>query len=749
MISPSPAWVWQPIADPLHIAGGAALLLALAAFAYMRIGSMRPIAAGALFVMRIAAIAAVSVLLLGPSREIPQPDSSQRPRLTFLIDTSESMRTTDCGGESRLAHIAGEILPLAQLREFDQDFRVELRGFDEALHPLPMEPLYASPADLADGRATHLAESVTTAVSQLGGSQAGDVLVVLSDGRDSEDASIQPAAALAQSKQVPIFTMAVGTDVSAVDAALLAVPMQDTLLPGEPGAILVRVYQAGLEGRTAAVSLRTGGETREFPVEIGNQSVVELQVPVIEKEPGHYEFEVSLDPLGGETELSNNSQTIFCEVVQRRIRVLILEGQPYWDTKFVAQSLRKDERVELTQITQVNFEKQETIVSRVADGSPAVPQSPADWARYDVVVLGRGMEHVLSMESARNLVQFVSDGGGQLVLARGLPYDRSLAEGQDLAGVLGVLEPVVWGPERLPQATLELTQSGSASPWFSPVNMGTDAARAFERLPGFELVESVQREKPGTLVLARAHIGGGPANSGSPAIVRMPYGKGTVIGILGEGSWRWSLLPPDEVDLRGFYDTLWSNLIRWLALGGDFPPGEQVSLQLSRTAARLGDEFTIDVAYKHAPPDGAAPRLEVIGPDGVSMDLALHDLPGAFPRYRATLTPEATGIHEVRLAAPGMNPSELARKFSVYDVNLERLHTAVNPTPLRILAEHTGGRFLGTDEMSELLSYLDRHLASLQTPPRLEYLWDRGVILTLLLMWMGIEWITRRAAGLW
>ena len=279
--------------------------------------------------------------------------------------------------------------------------------------------------------------------------------------------------------------------------------------------------------------------------------------------------------------------------------------------------------------------------------------------------------------------------------------------------------------------------------------MGTDAAQAFERLPGFELVESVQREKPGALVLARAHVGGGPANAGSPAIVRMPYGRGNVIGILGEGSWRWSLLPPDEVDLRGFYDTLWSNLIRWLSLGGDFPPGGQVALQLSRTAARLGDEFTIDVAYKHASTDGAAPRLEVIGPDGAAVDVALHNLPGAFPRYRATLTPGATGIHEVRLAAPGMQPAELSRKFSVYDVNLERLHTAVNPTPLRILAEHSGGRFLATDEMSELLSYLDRHLASLQTPPRLEYLWDRGLILTLLLVWMGIEWITRRVAGLW
>jgi hypothetical protein len=525
--------------------------------------------------------------------------------------------------------------------------------------------------------------------------------------------------------------------------------MQDSLLPGEPGSILIRVYQAGLDGEVANITLRNGDESQQFPVDFQNQPVVELQLPIIEKEPGQYEFEVSLDAIGDEAELANNVQTVFCEVVERRIRVLILEGQPYWDTKFLAQSLRKDERIELTQITQVNFEKQETIVSRGEGASPAVPQAPADWSGYDIVVLGRGMEHVLSVEAARNLVQFVADAGGHVVLARGLPYDRGIAEGQDLAAVLGILEPVVWGDEQLPQATVELTSSGQATPWLSPVNMGIDAAQAFERLAGFELTESIQREKPGTLVLARAHIGGGPTDTGSPAIVRMPYGKGTVIGILGEGSWRWSLLPPEDQDLRGFYDMLWSNLIRWLALGGDFPPGEQVSLQLSRTSARLGDEFIVDVAYKHEPLEGTSPKLEVVGPAGTAVDVALHELPGAFPRYRATLTPTATGVHEVRLSAPGMNPAEVSRKFNVYDINLERLHTAVNPTPLRILAEHSGGRFLGTDEMSELLSYLERHLASLEMPPTLEYIWDRGAILTLLLVWMGIEWITRRALGLW
>jgi hypothetical protein len=259
----------------------------------------------------------------------------------------------------------------------------------------------------------------------------------------------------------------------------------------------------------------------------------------------------------------------------------------------------------------------------------------------------------------------------------------------------------------------------------------------------------VEREKSGTLVLARAYGAGGPDSDGQAAITSMSYGRGQIIGVLGEGLWRWSLLPPDRQDLRGFYDTFWSNLVRWLALGGDFAPGQQVSLQLSRTSARLGDELTIDVVYRLPPTSGGNPRLELRNPQGEQSDVALHRLPGQSPRFRATVKPEHTGVHHVTVVAPGMQPAALDKRFSVYDVNLERLHTGANFLALEMLAEHTGGAMFDAGELSGLEDRLQRHRESLIVPPQREYIWDRGVILTLLLSWAGLEWLFRRAAGLW
>ena len=124
-----------------------------------------------------------------------------------------------------------------------------------------------------------------------------------------------------------------------------------------------------------------------------------MQIPIKQEEPGHYEYLVTVDSIGAEVEPNNNQQTVFCDVQKRRIRILILEGQPFWDSKFLAQSLRKDERIEVTQITQLTTNKRETLVTRVEDTAPQIPNTAKEWAQYDVVILGQALENILSDEA--------------------------------------------------------------------------------------------------------------------------------------------------------------------------------------------------------------------------------------------------------------------------------------------------------------------------------------------------------------
>ena len=124
-----------------------------------------------------------------------------------------------------------------------------------------------------------------------------------------------------------------------------------------------------------------------------------------------------------------------------RLKVLLLEGQPFWDTKFLAQSWRKDERIDLTQITQVSWKKQAKIVTRGDQENIQLPQKLDDLLRYDVIVLGRGVENLLDPQTASLLVSYVADHGGRVIFTRGRAYDPNTARGRQLGFALafGVL----------------------------------------------------------------------------------------------------------------------------------------------------------------------------------------------------------------------------------------------------------------------------------------------------------------------
>jgi hypothetical protein len=333
------------------------------------------------------------------------------------------------------------------------------------------------------------------------------------------------------------------------------------------------------------------------------------------------------------------------------------------------------------------------------------------------------------------------------VLARSRPYDETTDAGRAVARLLAPIEPVRWGTGRLPASQIQLTTSGRTGSWISAEKTQLDPDDAFRRLPPLEEIGRVASLPPASIVLAETL----PADGGEPhpAIVRLPVGRGATVAILGEGSWKWSLLTPENHDLRGFYDIFWSNLVRWLAFGGDFPPGQQASLQLSRRSVRLGDELTIDVAYRFATEGAAAPVLELTSPAGDTSQLVARRLPGPLPRYRVTFKTESSGIHHVKATTPGLTPHELTARFNVYDVNREKLNASADHLTLKILSDLSGGATVQPESFGDLADQLAKHRRSMEVPPRIEFIWDRAFIMWTLLIWISLEWLIRRTLGLW
>jgi hypothetical protein len=777
--------LWQPAASPLHIVAGAAGLAALAIFAYARGLARQRAASLALLLMRLVLIAALTLLLMGPSFLPPPSAQGVRPRLAVLLDTSGSMRTPDCQGLPRIEYAARNWLSPERLAKLSETCDVTLMGFDAAPQALSPDSLVRPAGQLAPGRSSCIAESVCKVLRDMPPDKGDLSLLLLSDGHESADLSLQPAALLARARSAPIHTVCLGGPTQVRDVLLVALARQEHLLSKEPGQIIAEVRQAGLGDAKTTLHAQCGDRDQTAPVDFAGRASVLVTLPVQQDQPGIYEYRLRVEAVDQEAETSNNAQSVFFDVTDQRIRVLMLEGEPFWETKFLAQSLRKDGRIELTQIAQLSQGSRKTVVTRTdgaaADGTPptgetapgpavaasatspagsaavtqpasapapAVPRTADEWARYNVVILGRGMEQVLDHDAAAQLIDFVATRGGQVIFARGQAYDGQTPAGRQMGRDLAVLEPVIWGNGVLYNLPLSLTPQGRSSPMFAMGGLDRDAE--LSRLPGFKVMPAVTREKAGTEVWARAAPPGALAPESPPAVACMNYGRGRIVAVLGEGLWQWSFLPPEMKSWDGLYDSFWSGLVRWLALGSDFPPGQTVSLKLGRSSVRLGDALSVDVVCKVKPPANFRPGVQVTDPSGAVQELTAMPLPDVEGRFHAELPARQCGVHQVVLSLPagaGLTPARQEKKFSVYDVDVERLEVAAHPEEMKRLSEQSGGLALAAGSAAEFPAQLSRQQSLRSVAQQPDFLWDRAMILAVLLLWAGAEWFARRRAG--
>src|SRR5690349_2949422 len=114
------ALLWRPAAPPTLIAGAAAVLGALALFVWFRTSAGHRVAGTASLLMRLAAVAALGVILMGPSRTPERRDTEVRPTLNVLLDTSASMLTPDCQGQARIRYAIDHWLTPQQLAELSR-----------------------------------------------------------------------------------------------------------------------------------------------------------------------------------------------------------------------------------------------------------------------------------------------------------------------------------------------------------------------------------------------------------------------------------------------------------------------------------------------------------------------------------------------------------------------------------------------------------------------------------------------------
>lgn len=729
---------WSPaIPDPWPWLVAIALPLCGVMLAWRANHSLHKASRATLTLLRGAAFAALAVLLLNPGHW-RQPDQEEQKLHAVLLDRSASMNVRDAGEATRWTRGRAFVQTLADEGKDKMKaltFSAELEGDALANDQKP------------DGAATavvHSGIALFSGAAGLGRKLAS--ITIISDGRQTREDAATELVLRAQAANVPIHVVPLGTDWGGKDLIVRATRRLVMSLPGKPVSVGVAVENRGLGLIRPQVRIvdATGKDVagRDVELDSGSKKIINIDVPKLPG--GEYRLVVPQQP--GEDIVHNNEDHFRVQELTSRTRVFIAEGAPYWDSKFLAQLLREQGFIDVRAVYRLNADRYFRVDAGssqpIASDESTFPEKPDDFAKLDLVVLGKGVEGFLTEERINALKSWVRDSGGALLMARGRPYAGKLPS-------LEALEPVEWGNALDGEFRFEPGSVGEAAGLFGQVLPEANDP-LWRQMPPLKDVIGIARLKPFAQVLAMGTKPTQVRDERVPLLVARHYGRGVVVVLNADGLWRWDF-DPQARKLGNMYEEFWTQLLQWTASYAEFLPGQELSLRLAEMTIKQGRATRASIGWRGGS-KVPLPKIRVYQGEQLISEVTASegetDTEGR-RSWTALVQPAEPGIYRVQALNNDKAGPEVMLRVQAPPTEQESL--AADPEFLHKLAEETGGAVWKPEDagkLAQLLFETPPPIAQVQTKAEWRPLWPHGWVLGAMVGMLGVEWWARRRRGL-
>jgi hypothetical protein len=534
-----------------------------------------------------------------------------------------------------------------------------------------------------------------------------NVIVLVSDGRDTAAPS-RPAAevlALLAERKAPVIVCAAGGATEPTDLAVLDVGVPPIAVADIPLKLTARLKAAVLDSAQERLRVQVRQEQpaaamlAEATCAAGDRPLetVAMSFTPERQAAGAADtrlrierLAVAVDQVPGEVvPAANNRRDVVVAVAPEKLRVLLLDAVPRWETRFAINILRRLPFVDLNAI----------IASTRPDGKLARDVRQGTWPADDatlslssVVIVGDVPADMLTQGERDSLDRWVKEQGGTLVRLAGGP-------------------PVSLPPE---EWQLRRTEVGRAHPLTRRIDV-----------PVLETTGTTQSAAPAaneaaTPLLVTLDPAGGPP---LPLIAVARDGAGKRVTVATDELWR--VLNPQDLDA---HTSLYAELVTWANTAGPAVDAPQADCFVAT------DREPISVVL----PDAAAAdaTVEAVSGDAVVATVKARDGVAVVP-------PQKAGQMRLRIAG---NEAMSAPVEIVAD-DAERNFLARNDAWLATLATRTGGAVGSLADLPRFIRSVPpkSHVERRETVWRP---WNSGWTIALLGGLLILEWVWRKWEGL-
>ncbi len=610
----------------------------------------------------------------------------------------------------------------------------------------------------ATGATTNIGRAVRQAIEKVDRSPIAGV-VLLTDGGINRGDSYEDIARFAQDRDVPLHIVGVGNAAPPQNVRVAEVIAPDNVFTQDPFAIVTQISAQGMVGQRVTVELvekqdgvnDSGTVVASQEITLAENNTAEpLTFKHRQQSVGRFVYQVQVPVSEYESVSDDNQRRITVNVVDNKIRVLLISGAPSWEYRYVSRLLERDDTFE------VSCWLQSADDDAARDGNVIIDHLPAtaeELFEYDAMILLDPDPMEFTSEWVELADRLVTRHGGGLVYAASRLHAPAFARDEATKELLRIL-PVTFDPD----ADLVLNQIGHYQKVSHPLIVPSSSqGHPVLKLPGDTSAElswanvgsvywhfPVLREKPVATVLMRHGDPRMENRFGAHILLATQYagsGRSAYLGI--DSTWRWRAYG-DSV-----FNKFWVQLVRYVVEGKLVGGNQRGSILTERDSYQLGDVINVsarlfDRAYQPLQIPSVEAEYHIGDERGKITLVRISDRPGW---YEARFVPPTTGSCELTLAIPDGDLTDdiVRREVQVTRPNLEILQPQLARDQLVALAELTsGGRYYDVKDAAALPDQIpDRHesttIRSRPTP-----LWDDKWVLLLLVGLLSTEWAMRK-----
>lgn len=624
-------------------------------------------------------------------------------------------------------------------------------------------------------------------------------ILLLSDGRHNSKTLPEDSLRQLAIQNTPLCAVPVGSRLGPIDLSILELKAPESIYLDDRVVIGAEIKADGLLGQSIEAELLCNGavvDTRTLDIsDVEFRS--EIRFAHRPEEKGILDYQIFLKPAEEELFENNNSWDFKVAVTDDRTNVLLVDGYPRWEFRYLRNLFYgRDKSVHLQYVLMNPDEIYSASESAPVYASASrpfgqakatkLPRAPEDWRLFDVIILGDVKPDALSSRDWQSINEAVTRRGTMLVCVAGARYMPHAHDNEILQQLLPVnyttdSEGRFESPE--PSFKIELTAAGQAH---SVTSQSSSRALNLDRWASFQpmqwrFVSEGVKETAEVLATARATgtIGtvddftpNGSPSSVEAAIERLANRKtieqsNAVISTIRAGLGKVLFLNTDETwrFRYGVGDTyhhrFWGQVMRWGA-GPNLRSGNNfVRLGSDRLSYTPEDPITVTAKLLDAerrPMTNAEIEVEV-WKDGERLNKQRMSYQSdSSGLYESSLSLNREGSYELRLAGDDVEQSLAENPNSPEYISTELLVVSTrNPVELAELTadrdflnhatQLTGGRLAELYDLDSLVSSFGAPKEVL-TEKRNVTLWDTWPMLLAFLTFLTLEWTMRRRSGL-